>query len=79
MVEDVDVLASLWVDFGEGEEPVHLFVEDGAVLREAIERRIEATLEYRAVADAAAHRRAPRPQRRGGTSISQARSPASRT
>jgi proteasome accessory factor C len=133
VVEDVDAVASLWVDPGEGEELVHLYVEDGAVhalysepfgrppalslaegavllaalapfqkdagkpareaarklrkaipeplrpeadrlaggldvvseppgpwagaLREAIDKRVEATLEYRAVAGAAAEKR----------------------
>jgi proteasome accessory factor C len=31
VVEDVDALAPLWVDPGEGEELVHLFIEDGEV------------------------------------------------
>jgi proteasome accessory factor C len=138
VVEDVDALASLWIDPGEGAEPVHLFVEDGAVhalysepfgkppalslaegavllaalapfqkdagkaardaarklrkaipeplrldadrlatgldvvseppgpwvgaLREAIEKRVETTLEYRAVADAAAEKRVVEPR-----------------
>lgn len=138
VIEDVDALESLWVDPGEGEEPVHLFVEDGAVhalysepfgkppalslaegavllaalapfqkdagkpardaarklrraipeplrpdadrlaagldvvseppgpwagaLREAIEKRVETTLEYRAVADATAEKRVVEPR-----------------
>jgi proteasome accessory factor C len=138
VVEDVDALASLWVDPGEGDPLVHLYVEDGAVhalyaepfgrppalslaegavllaalapfekgagrparaaarklrraipeplrpeadrlaagidvaaappgpwagaLREAIDRRVEATLEYRAVADAAAEERVVEPR-----------------
>jgi proteasome accessory factor C len=138
VIEDVDVVASLWVDPGEGGELVHLYVEDGEVhalysepfgkppalslaegavllaalspfardagkpareaarklrraipeplrpeadrlaagldvaseppgpwagaLREAIDRRVETTLEYRAVADAAAERRVVEPR-----------------
>jgi proteasome accessory factor C len=138
VVEDVEALASLWVDPGEGGELVHLYVEDGEVhalysepfgkppalslaegavllaalspfekdagkpardavkklrkaipeplrpeaerlaagldvpseppgpwagaLREAIDRRIEATLEYRAVADAGAEKRVVEPR-----------------
>ena len=138
VVEDVDAVASLWVDPGDGEQLVHLYVEDGAVhalysepfgrppalslaegavllaalapfqkdagkpardaarklrkaipeplrpeadrlaagldvvseppgpwagaLREAIERRVETTLEYRAVADAAAEKRVVEPR-----------------
>ena len=138
VIEDVDALDSLWIDPGEGEEPVHLFVEDGAVhalysepfgkppalslaegavllaalapfqkdagkpardaarklrraipeplrpdadrlatgldvvseppgpwagaLREAIEKRVETTLEYRAVADATAEKRVVEPR-----------------
>jgi len=138
VVEDVDALSSLWVDPGEGDDLVHLYVEDGEVqalytepfgrppalslaegavllaalapferdagrpareaarklrraipealrpeadrlargldvaaappapwggaLREAIERRVETSLEYRAVADAAAERRVVEPR-----------------
>ncbi len=138
VVEDVDAVSSLWVDPGEGEELVHLYVEDGAVhalyaepfgkppalslaegavliaalspfqkdagkpardaarklrkaipeplrpeadrlaagldvasappdpwagaLREAIEKRVETTLEYRAVADAASEKRVVEPR-----------------
>jgi proteasome accessory factor C len=138
VIEDVDAVASLWVDPGEGGELVHLYVEDGEVhalysepfgrppalslaegavllaalspfakdagkpareaarklrnaipellrpeadrlaagldvaseppgpwagaLREAIDKRVEATLEYRAVADAAAEKRVVEPR-----------------
>jgi proteasome accessory factor C len=138
VVEDVDAVASLWVDPGQGDELVHLYVEDGAVhalysepfgrppalslaegavllaalapfqkdagkpareaarklrkaipeplrpeadrlaggldvvseppgpwagaLREAIEKRVEARIEYRAVADAAAEKRIVEPR-----------------
>jgi proteasome accessory factor C len=138
VIADVDAIASLWVDPGEGGPLVHLYVEDGAVhalyaepfgrppalslaegavllaalapferdagapardaarklrraipeplrpeadrlaagvdvaaappgpwagaLREAIDRRVEATLEYRAVADSAAERREVEPR-----------------
>jgi proteasome accessory factor C len=138
VIEDVDAVASLWVDPGEGEDLVHLYIEDGEVhalysepfgkppalslaegavllaalspfekeagkpareaarklrkaipeplrfeadrlaagldvaseppgpwtgaLREAIAKRVEATLEYRAVADAAAEKRVVEPR-----------------
>jgi proteasome accessory factor C len=138
VIEDVDAVASLWVDPGEGEELVYLYVEDGEVyalyadqfgkppalslaegavllaalspfekdagkpahdaarklrkaipeplrpeadrlasgldvaseppgpwagaLREAIDKRVETTLEYRAVADAAAQKRIVEPR-----------------
>jgi proteasome accessory factor C len=138
VIEDVDAVSSLWVDPGEGESLVHLYVEDGAVhalysepfgkppalslaegavllaalapfekdagrpardaarrlrrtipeplrpeaerlaagidvasappgpwagaLREAIDKRVETTLEYRAVADAAAEKRVVEPR-----------------
>jgi proteasome accessory factor C len=138
VIEDVDAVATLWVDPGDGESPVHLYVEDGAVhvlyaepfgrppafslaegavllaalapferdagrpareaarklrraipeplrpeadrlargldvgappagpwagaLREAIDRRVEATIEYRAVADGAAEKRVVEPR-----------------
>lgn len=138
MIEDVDAIASLWVDPGEGGDLVHLYVEDGEVhalysepfgrppalslaegavllaalspfesdagkpvrdaarklrkaipdplrpaadrlaagldvaaeptgpwagaLREAIDKRVETTLEYRAVADAAAEKRVVEPR-----------------
>jgi proteasome accessory factor C len=138
VIEDVDAVASMWIDPGQGGELVHLYVEDGEVhalysepfgkppalslaegavllaalspfakdagkpareaarklrkaipeplrpeadrlaagldvisdppgpwagaLREAIDKRVEATLEYRAVADAAAEKRVVEPR-----------------